>query len=173
MNTRVIWCRENLIRFNGVYFQLQRFRAFLRGNRSCFIILTQCYIFNVIFMLYKLLHCVVTFIFRRSISVSCSIKMILNEHVNFIYFCVQTHLWSQGKYPFFTYCSGKNILFTSKCHRKSEFIFPKMFWTLHWSWYLFFRFPSGCSGWSWFCSFCGLLILFWAPFMLQCVWVIF
>ena len=59
------------------------------------------------------------------------IKKLLHEYVNFICFCVQTHLWSQGRYAFFTYWSGKNIYFLHlKARENQEFNFRKMLWTL-------------------------------------------
>ena len=54
-----------LDKIQWVYFQLRRFKAFLRGNRGGLILLTHCYIFDVIFMLYKLLHYFVSFTFKR------------------------------------------------------------------------------------------------------------
>ena len=107
------------------------FKAFLRGNRGYSIILTHCYIFNEIFIVYRFLHCFVTFTFKRWISVSCLIKMILHEYVNFICFCVQIHLWSQGNTLFFTYWPGKNIYFSHlKVREYQGIFFPKMLWTL-------------------------------------------
>ena len=52
--------------------------------------------------------------------------MILHEYVSLIYFCMQTHLWSQRKYPLLhVLVREKHILLTSESQRKSRNLFSQ------------------------------------------------